>query len=280
MPRRWFLVVAVALALALGGRVAEAEGFGDVAARAKRAVVHLRVMDGTGREIGTGSGFFITEGGRLMTNHHVIEDAARAVARLDGGREVEVAGVLGSDPVRDLAVLQVPGSGYPHLALGSAASIRPGDEIAVIGSPAGFAGSLSTGVVAAVRTEGLDGGADEVHSARAWTLQITAPISPGSSGSPILTKDGVVVGVAVGVVGYGQALNFGVSADAAQELAGSIAPGAEPKSLAELARAQVVRNLVISAIGIGGAAALAWLVARLLRKRPRRRSRVSDIVGS
>lgn len=250
----------------------------ELAARAKKAVVLLTIYDDAGRSSGSGTGFFVSPEGQLVTNHHVIEEAYRVTATLDNGQQVDVEGVLADDPVRDLAILKVTGSGYEYLRLGTIRQVRAGEEIAVIGSPAGFSGTLSTGIVAAVREHGLDGGASETHSARAWTLQISAPISPGSSGSPILTRDGVVVGVAVGIVTVGQSLNFGVSADAAQELLAKVSADSKPKTFADRQRGEVKKNLVISAVGLGATAIVVWALSRFLRRKPRKRSRASDLV--
>lgn len=276
MPRSLLLFSAMLFALALSPR-AFAATLAELAERARPAVVHLNVFDEGGRANSSGSGFFVSAGGQLVTNHHVIEDAHRVTAKLEDGRELDVLGVLVDDPVRDLAILQVEGSGHSYLPLGSLNQVRPGDAIAVIGSPAGFSGTLSQGIVAAVRDQGLDGGPTEIHSARAWQLQITAPISPGSSGSPILTKDGVVVGVAVGIVTVGQALNFGISADAVQELIAEITPETRPQSFVDRQRGELKRNLLISFVGLGAAAIVAWAISRFMRA-PRKRSRASDLI--
>lgn len=261
------MLVAAALLVASPAR---AETLSELAGRAKKAVVLLTIYDEGGRDRSSGTGFFVSPEGQLVTNHHVVEDAYRATATLDGGRVVEVEGVLVSDPVRDLAILKVEGQGYEYLRLGTIRQVRDGDEIAVIGSPKGLAGTLTTGIVAAVRDQGLDGGANELHTTRAWTLQITAPISPGSSGSPILTRDGIVVGVAVGEV-FGQSLNFGISADSAQELLAKISPTSKPTSFADLQRGEVKKNLMISAIGLGAAAILGWALSRFMRRAPKRK---------
>ena len=268
-----------ALSWTIWASTASAQALISVAERSRSAVVHLSVYDGAGHESTSGSGFFVSPDGRLVTNQHVIADAFRVVARLEGGRELEIEGVLAADAERDLAILKAPGGGHPHLELGVLRDVRAGQPVAVIGSPAGFSGSLSTGIVSAVREQGLDAGAlGGVHSARSWQLQITAPISPGSSGSPILSEQGKVIGVAVGVVELGQALNFGVSADSARELLDEIAPGAEPKSFADLQRGEVQQNLLISALGLGAAALIGFAIYRLGRRGGGKKSGVSGLV--
>lgn len=265
--------VLVCIAGCLASGRAHSESLAAVAERTRNAVVHLAVYDGSGRQASTGSGFFVSADGRVVTNHHVIEDAFRVTATLEGGRELEAEGLLAADPVRDLAVLKLPGSGHPHLRLGRLSQVKPGQPVAVIGSPVGLTGSLSTGIVSAVREQGLDAGPPrETHSSRAWQLQITAPISPGSSGSPILAQDGVVIGVAVGIVDFGQALNFGVSADYASELLASIEPDAKPESFANLQRGQVRDNLLISALGIGTAALVGWAIWRFGARKSKQKS--------
>jgi S1-C subfamily serine protease len=265
--------VLLCIAALLAAAPARSESLAAIAERAKSAVVHLNVYDGSGRQASTGSGFFVSADGRVVTNHHVIEDAFRVTATLEGGRELEAEGLLAADPVRDLAILDFAGDGYPFLRLGSIHQVKAGEPVAVIGSPIGLAGSLSTGIVSAVREQGLDAGRPrETHSARAWQLQITAPISPGSSGSPILSQNGVVIGVAVGIVDFGQALNFGVSADAAAELLAGISPDATPESFADLQRGQVRDNLLVSALGIGTAALVGWAIWRFGSRKAKKKS--------
>jgi S1-C subfamily serine protease len=108
--------------------------------------------------------------------------------------------VIALDQVLDIAVLQSDIDQQPFLSLGDSRLAEVGERIAVIGSPLGFDGTLSEGIISAKRDAGGE---------RKW-LQITAPLSPGSSGSPVLNARGEVIGVATMIASGGQALNFAI----------------------------------------------------------------------
>ncbi len=170
-----------------------------LAKKARPAVMLLVVSDANGKEIATGTGFVVSSDGKLITNFHVIEKAANAVAKAENGGLFPVEGILATDPKNDLVLLKLKAKDLPFLTLGNSDKIEVGSRVAVIGSPLGLEGTLSEGIVSAVR--------DEKEGS---LLQITAAISPGSSGSPVLNGKGDVVGVAVAMLRGGQALNFAV----------------------------------------------------------------------
>src|ERR1017187_4326170 len=179
-----------------------------LAKRARPAVMLLVVSDATGKEIVTGTGFLVSGDGKLITNHHVIENGAGAIAKAENGGLFTVEGVLADDPKNDLVLLKLKGKDLPFLPLGNSEKIEVGTRIAVIGSPLGLEGTLSEGIVSAMRD--LMGDMP--------VLQITAAISLGSSGSPVMNANGEVVGVAKALMQEGQALNFAVPAGPARAL--------------------------------------------------------------
>jgi tetratricopeptide (TPR) repeat protein len=172
----------------------------SLAQNARPAVMLLVVSDASGKEIAKGTGFLVSGDGKLITNHHVIENAASVVAKADNGGLFHLKGVLADDPKNDLVLLKLEGKDLPFISLGNSDKIEVGTRIAVIGSPLGLEGTLSEGIVSAERD--LEG--------EFKMLQITAAISPGSSGSPVLNAKGEVVGVARALLQEGQALNFAV----------------------------------------------------------------------
>jgi tetratricopeptide (TPR) repeat protein len=173
-----------------------------LAKKARPAVFLLAVSDADGKEIANGTGFLVSSDGKLITNHHVIENAVSAVAKAENGGLFPVEGVLADDPKNDLVLLKLKGKDLPFLTLGNSDKVEVGTRIAVIGSPLGLEGTLSEGIVSGIRGEvGQD----------AW-VQITAAISPGSSGSPVLGTGGEVLGVAAMVIRGGQSLNFAIPA--------------------------------------------------------------------
>jgi S1-C subfamily serine protease len=232
--------------------------------------VLLTVGDAHRDKAASGTGFFVSKDGRIVTNHHVINGARKVTATLVDGHTVEILGLLADDPAGDIAVLQAPAGEYAPLPLGGSAPLRVGDEVVVIGSPLGLSASFSAGVVSALRDRGLLG-EQERHDERlaAWAIQITAAVSPGSSGSPIMNRDGEVVGVAVGKVG-GEALNFGVPVEVPKALLARLLPGAAPQAFAGRPSLGMLANLGISALVFGAM----YLVYLVLKMRARRRDAV------
>jgi len=192
--------------------------------RVQPAVVTVIAYNAMDEMIFQGSGFFTASGGHFLTNYHVLASAARAEVKTAGGRCYPVKGVLAADPDWDLVVAEIaaPEEGLFGLQISSAVP-QVGERVAVVGSPLGLEQTLSVGVVAAVRR--LAGGA---------YLQISAPVSPGSSGSPVINMSGEVVGVASLQVVKGQNLNFAVPGHRALALQQRAAVRTAPLSLALL----------------------------------------------
>ncbi len=180
------------------------ESLPDLVRRVKPVVVAIVTYDAAGDPLTTGSGFFIRPG-QVVTNMHVMRGARRSEVRtLDGkGRVHPVEGILATDQEGDLALLSVPTP--PERARSSEIADNlpdEGEQIFVIGNPLKLEGSVTDGIVSAVR---------EVPSV-GKIIQITAPISHGNSGSPIFNLKGKVVGVVTVKVTNGQNINLGISA--------------------------------------------------------------------
>ena len=241
---------ALAIALLVLGSAASApaDDLKELAKDANSSVLLLRVLDRAGREISSGTGFYSSTDGLLVTNHHVISSAHRVVAIPAEGAPLEIRGVVAEDEVNDLAVLRVDRQGTSPLPLARGQVLEPGERIVVLGGPLGLAGTLSEGIVSAIRSaselEHHEPGASPL-------LQITAAISPGSSGSPVMRMDGEVVGVVVSQFRYGQNLNFAVPVTALRELLDGIGPGTPEVPLAAVAGAtssHYLRNIAISTV--------------------------------
>ena len=242
LSNRWPLFV---LACLLWTAAATAQDLKELARKSRDSVVLLEVFEVGGRQIGAGTGFFV-EDRRLVTNWHVVEDAALVKAVLASEDTVDVLGVVAVDQVNDLAILGVGGGPFPPLELAKDAITEAGERVVVLGNPLGtLTGSLSEGIVSAVRSDGLEEG----PSSDTPLLQITAAISPGSSGSPVMNLDGKVLGVAVSQYVLGQNLNFAVPAAAVDKLL-KAAPGTgfqqAYRSRPSFARGAYVRNILIS----------------------------------
>jgi tetratricopeptide (TPR) repeat protein len=178
--------------------------------RVKPAIVAIVTYDSSGDPLMTGSGFFLRPG-QVVTNLHVIRGARRSeIKTLDGkGRTYPVAGILDIDEEGDLALLSVD---LPSTKGRSSALARllpeEGEKIFVIGNPLKLEGSVSDGIVSAVRELPNIG----------QIIQITAPISPGNSGSPVFNLKGEVVGVVTIKVTNGQNINLAIGAGRVRQL--------------------------------------------------------------
>jgi len=181
------------------------------------AVATLYVYNGRGKLIGQGSGFLITSDGVGVTNFHVIEDAYSAEVKLGDGRLYHLLSVHAYEADRDIAIFQLgrktsvgvqKAKDLPYLSLATEEA-GIGDRVATVGSPEGLSNSVSDGLVSAIRGEA------EKH-----LLQITAPISPGSSGGPVFNLKGEVVAITSFQFTEGQNLNFAIPISEVSEIKG------------------------------------------------------------
>jgi S1-C subfamily serine protease len=177
-----------------------------------------RVAPGAGRGGGTGSGFVVDRDGHILTNDHVVEDAATVRVRFASGDPV-TARVVAADPSSDLALLKVDPAGrrLAPLALGSSGDLKVGEPAIALGSPFGLDGTLTTGVVSALdRT---------IRAPNRFSIsdvvQTDAAINPGNSGGPLLDRDGRVVGINAQIATDTRAnsgVGFAIGIDTAKQL--------------------------------------------------------------
>ncbi|GAB7081464.1 S1C family serine protease [Megalodesulfovibrio paquesii] len=165
--------------------------------RSGPSVVVVVGKDSAGRDVSLGSGFYV-QNNLVVTNNHVVERASRIELRHGQEKPVPVKRVRAVDKENDLALLEVAASGEPLPLKTGHPSV--GEEVLAIGNPKGLERTISPGIVSGLRK-------DKQERIR---YQITAPISPGSSGGPILDADGEVIGLATFFVMDGQNLNFAV----------------------------------------------------------------------
>src|SRR5213075_3542070 len=205
--------------------------------RVKPSVVSVLTYDLKGEPLISGSGFFVRPG-EVMTNMHVIKGAHRVeIHTLEGkGRTYPVAGALAIDEEADLALLKVdlPAERSRPLTITSALPDE-GEQIFVIGNPLRLEGSVSNGIVSAIREVPAVG----------RIIQVTAPVSHGNSGSPLLNMSGQVIGIVTVKVTNGQNINLalGVARIASlrpeqsisfDQVAAKGKAGTQPEALAEV----------------------------------------------
>jgi serine protease Do len=163
---------------------------------------------------GMGSGFLISADGYLLTNAHVVGDAAKVKVKLTDKREFE-GKVVGRDPATDVALVKIDASGLPYVKLGAVKDLRVGEWVVAIGSPFGFENSVTAGIVSAKRRS-LSG------DAYVPFIQTDVAVNPGNSGGPLFNLEGEVVGINAQIYsssgGY-QGLSFAIPMDVAQKVA-------------------------------------------------------------
>ena len=188
-----------------GSTIANAdEKLVDLVKKVKPSVVLIETFDKDNKPICRGSGFFIDNKGSLITNHHVIEGAYSATIKTSAGKVYPVQGIVAKDTEADIVklVVNLPDANMTFLNL-CVNVPSEGEDIFVIGNPLGLESTVSSGIVSAVRDIPAFG----------KILQITAPISPGSSGSPVINSKGEVIGIATLIAKEGQNLNFAIPSD-------------------------------------------------------------------
>jgi serine protease Do len=156
---------------------------------------------------GLGSGFVIDKSGIVITNNHVIKDAAEVLVQLPDKRELP-AGIIGKDERLDIAVLQIPEAVSVEAVLGDSDLLEVGDWIIAIGNPLGLANTVTAGIVSARGRSSWDlwgeipGYAD--------FIQTDASINPGNSGGPLVNLAGEVVGVNTAIIKEAQGIGFAI----------------------------------------------------------------------
>jgi S1-C subfamily serine protease len=176
------------------------------------SVLTLYCYDKGGKPIGQGSGFVIRQDGVVVTDWHVAKNAFSIVAVDGSGRKYTISRYVNVDPNSDLVLLQLANDDGSEptlqaIPVADSRKVSAGLKIYTISAPKGFSHTLSDGLLSAIRSvDGLQ------------LLQITAPVSPGSSGGPVLNAAGEVVGVIEGLIPSGQQLNFAIPIDYALRL--------------------------------------------------------------
>ena len=185
----------------------------QIAENALAATVYLEMTDRNGKTLGFGSGFFVGQN-QIATNFHVIEGAAKGTAKQVGkSAKYTIEGISAADKKNDLAVVTVTAIATEPLPLGDSDALKIGETVYVAGNPRGLEGTFSDGIISSLRK------ADARKR-----IQMTAPISPGSSGGPVLNRSGEVIGVSSMIVEGGQNLNFAIPSNYLKTLLVQVEP--------------------------------------------------------
>jgi S1-C subfamily serine protease len=170
----------------------------DIVLKQKKAVVTIFVNDKDGKKISSGTGFIIDPKGVIATNYHVVSEWLKVldntlIIKMENGAYFPIDDLISFDEDNDIAIFKVEAKELPTIKLIKDAKAKQGDSVVVIGSPLGMETTVSDGIISSIRKKGE-------------LIQITAPVSPGSSGSPVFNIKGDVIGVATFLIEGGQNL--------------------------------------------------------------------------
>ncbi|MBP7845953.1 MAG: trypsin-like peptidase domain-containing protein [Candidatus Pacebacteria bacterium] len=175
------------------------------------------------KEVGGGTGFFVTEDGLIVTNRHVVEDEkAEYTVLLSDGKKYD-AKVLARDEVLDIAIIKVAGSNFEYLDLGDSETISVGQSVIAIGNAlAEFQNSVSVGVISGLSRSLVAGDSMGNSELLEHVIQTDAAINPGNSGGPLLDLRGNVIGVNVAVVKGSENIGFALPINSVKSIINSV----------------------------------------------------------
>lgn len=164
---------------------------------------------------GTGSGFIVSDNGRILTNAHVVAGADEVTVTLKDGRTLP-GRVLGADPTTDVAVVKVEAEQLPVAKVGNSDQLQVGEWAIAIGNPLGLDNTVTTGIISATGRNSSDIG---VGDKRVQFIQTDAAINPGNSGGPLLNANGEVIGMNTAIIQNAQGIGFAIPINQAERIA-------------------------------------------------------------
>lgn len=191
-------------------------------------VPHQRQNGTEKKEVGGGSGFFVSADGFIVTNKHVVDDEKAEYTVLTNDGKKYDAKVLAKDSALDVAILKVEGNDFKYLSFGNSDALKAGQTVIAIGNAlAEFRNSVSVGVVSglsrSITAGDMFGKAEQLEG----VIQTDAAINPGNSGGPLLDIKGQVIGINVAVQQGAQNIGFALSANTVKNIVDSVQKNGE-----------------------------------------------------
>jgi len=174
--------------------------------RQANAIVLIGTADKDNGKIG--SGFFVKEDGLIVTNYHLIHNAQKIYVKLKNNKVYSNVQLVNFDVKKDIAILRIHGQGFKKVKLGDSSDVAIGQRVVTIGNPLGLESTVSDGLISSLRKDD--------HGVK--LLQISVPLSQGSSGGPLFNLKGEVVGITTASLLEGQNLNFAIPINYAKSL--------------------------------------------------------------
>jgi len=171
--------------------------FSEIISKSEKAVCIITTYDKSGNSLKFGTGFFIDGNGTCVSNYHIFEDFAEALITTFNNKSYKISEIIKSSNVEDLILFKIKTDTISDFLKINNVIPKKGEKIIVIGNPQGLEWSASEGIISSVRQTEIGN-----------ILQITAPLSSGSSGSPVINTNGEVIGIATFLFNEGQSLNF------------------------------------------------------------------------
>lgn len=170
-------------------------------------------------ERGLGSGFIVSNDGRIITNSHVVDGVDTVEVTLKDGRKLQ-GRVLGTDPVTDVAVVKVDANNLPTVPISNSEEIQPGEWAIAIGNPLGLDNTVTVGIISATGRSSGDAG---IPDKRVDFIQTDAAINPGNSGGPLLNERGEVIGMNTAIRADAQGIGFAIPINTITRIADQLA---------------------------------------------------------